>query len=299
MTIQRRAVDPDELQSFLRLVARENASRLHELLARHRLAVEIDDQEQRVLFSVFPETRTLVIGAPATCRLEAHAYAMAIQFACIAPENRSTLLPIGDRLLTWAVSRDLLPILRRAGKAASPADVIIGGEQEPLDDVLVAIPGEWRMLGRGWFLWSLGFVLLHELGHIELGHTSSSIDVERDADRYGSEWLLHDGLQTEASRLNRAYGIANALIWITVPNIYFGRRPESHPQPYDRLYGVLNQVAQPEDDEWVTALWELVSRMLFLHMENAGLEISQDHFRGTPKETASALLDLIAEGCRV
>jgi len=101
---------------------------------------------------------------------------------------------------------------------------------------------------------------------------------------------------SKARRLNCLLGIAIALLWLTVFNVYLGpSHGETHPSGYDRLFQVLDQAICRDDGVEESLVWDFVSRMLFVHMDNAGFQFDTDKMQGTPREQVNYMIDLLSK----
>jgi len=88
------------------------------------------------------------------------------------------------------------------------------------------------------FLGAVGWILLHEIAHINLNHeevTSDSITQrqEHEADRWASNWIF-DKLQDEPTRAFRIFATATALTWIGLVDD-IRRGSTTHPHASERL----------------------------------------------------------------
>ena len=89
------------------------------------------------------------------------------------------------------------------------------------------------------FLVALAWIILPELGHIQLKHplqtvSPTSLAEEHDADRFASEWLLDSA--TPEVILKRTLGVAVANIVLIVIDLVHGSpAATTHPKPVERL----------------------------------------------------------------
>jgi hypothetical protein len=157
-------------------------------------------------------------------------------------------------------------------------------------------------MGRGLFRYATAFILLHELAHLHFGHQYtkgySSIQEERDADRFAAEWLLDftsHSQEDSAGRINALLGISIALLWLTVLNVYFGPRLSfTHPEGYDRLFTVLDGLIDASNEEESSVVWYLVSCLLFVHMRHAEFKFDYSRMQGSPRDDVNYLIDLLS-----
>lgn len=115
---------------------------------------------------------------------------------------------------------------------------------------------------------ALGFILLHELAHIRLGHTAAkgllSIEQEKEADRAAADWLLGSPDLDSKELLKRQLGVTIALGWLASRNVYVGHSSKTHPPAWDRLYQVLDQYVENGH----AFAWAFAASMLGVHIEN-------------------------------
>ena len=91
-----------------------------------------------------------------------------------------------------------------------------------------------------------------------------------------SDWLL-DGASSsqnaESSRINALFGIAVALTWPTVFNVFLGQMESiTHPQGYDRLFQVLDHAIDRQNKVEHATVWFFVDQVLLIHMWSAGFQ---------------------------
>ena len=302
-------INGEPLFDLLRRAAPHKAQELHRLIAERSPIFLLDKEEEKILLRSNAGQNTITIGVKCTCRLQAHAVAGGIFIAALntpgylrmTPHERGRLYAPADRFLTWAVGHDLQQrIKQRYGIEKSLREIMSGAEKELPDELLAALSHEQWLLGQGLFRFATAFILLHELGHIHFGHVGctgiASILQEKEADRFAAEWLLDSPELSKARRLNCLLGMAIALLWLTVFNVYLGPGDNRiHPSGYDRLFQVLYQTICPDDEVESVMVWEFVSRMLFVHMDNAGFQFDPARMQGTPREQVNYMIDLLSK----
>jgi hypothetical protein len=299
-----RRVSAEAIVDLLRRAAPTKSLKLDELVRQLDPAIELDCANERILFKASRNPNVITIGVKCTCRLQAHAYVSAIIAiaSSLPPEaaERKRFYRIADSLLNWAVSRDLQQWLVPIEGSAIPLDKIIkGSEQDLPEGLLLQLDVEQRRFGEGLFRLASVFILLHELGHMALGHAGckgvESIEQEKDADRFAASWLLDDLSTRSPRRVNCLLGIATALLWPTIFNVYLGPNDGiTHPNAYDRLFQVLDQHVDGEIEEEVNLVWDFVEKMLYIHMEHAACSYDPERLQGHPREGASYLIDLLS-----
>lgn len=90
------------------------------------------------------------------------------------------------------------------------------------------------------FLAALGWILHHEIGHVTLGHSSvstvTSIEEEKAADLYATDWVLKGISRTDARMPKRLLGVVIALLTLQSLEIdLLPDHPRTHPSPYERI----------------------------------------------------------------
>jgi len=224
----------------------------------------------------------------------------------MSPDERRRRFAPADRLLNWAVGRDLHQWIKRIdGEDRDLGTIFLGADSDFPDELLDSLEHSQRLTGELLFRFALAFILLHELGHLHFGHVGEtgylSVQQEKDSDWFAAEWLLDAASDHQpnphARRLHALFGITVALLWITVFNVYFGQSSStSHPQGYDRLFQVLDRAIDPSDEAESPMVWYFVSTLLFVHMRSAGFDFTPEHFQSTdPREEVNSLIDMISK----
>jgi hypothetical protein len=310
--VERVSFEP--LAKLLKQAAPAKASELDEFLSQLQPVCQIDRTEERLLFRACSASKTIEFGMKCTCRLQSHAYAAAAIILALGEcenrvatdDERHALFHPADCFLNWAVSRDIQQsLLQTDGNELPLESIMTGAVNELPDGLLASLSQDQRRFGEGLFKLAAAFILLHEIGHIALAHTGStglwSIEQEREADRFAAAWLVEAASSErgseEHSRLTVLFGISIALLWLTVRNVYLDCDESStHPQPFERLYQVLNQYVDPANELEYGAVWHFISTMLYIHMENAGYEFRLEDFRVDPREEVNHLINRLSRG---
>jgi hypothetical protein len=123
---------------------------------------------------------------------------------------------------------------------------------------------------------SLGFILLHEIAHLELLHSPfegpESIQEEREADAWAASFLLEKSAEyakqnkhrPEHVRMKRLLALVVGELWLLHFEVHLGvKDSETHPPTYDRLANILDQ--QAEDGGAVG--WSMAATALSLHYQ--------------------------------
>jgi hypothetical protein len=274
----------------------------------------LDRESDRNLFQArLGQPNQIRIGLKCSKRLQVHAYAAAVILSAIGkpkPERDQMLLPV-NQMMNWVVGVDLTRWLDSVGVGLPSGHILRPTDDELPDNVLAQLSKLDKIVGMGLFKYATAYVLLHELGHLKLGHTyqegDPSFTQEKEADRFAAEWLAEAASDSRADerefdRLCALFGISVALLWLTIFNVYFGRRnATTHPEGYDRLFQVLDQVIDPGDEQEYLVIWDSVATMLFIHMGSAGYDFDESaaiHMRGDPRDEVNYLIDRISRSER-
>jgi hypothetical protein len=139
-------------------------------------------------------------------------------------------------------------------------------------------------------------ILLHEIAHLELHHSScdwpDSVTQERDADAWGASFLL-DKCDVYAKkhkhtlenvRRKRLLAIVIGQLWLIHFEVHLGITDSYiHPPAYDRLSSILEQQADNVSD----VAWTMAATILCLHyqarygmtQEGLGFDNSRDCYQ--------------------
>jgi Peptidase U49 len=310
-SVERVNIEP--IKKLLRMAAPAKAAELDDLFQRLSPVCELNRNEERILFQADAEQKLIRIGTKCTIRLQAHALAAGVVIAGISTPGfkemdsgeRKKLFSPADVLFTWAVGRDLQQLLKRLeGYDRDLNTILQGAENDFPKELLSWLSKGQRGLGEGLFRFATAYIVLHELGHLNFGHRGCqgywSVQQEKDADSFAADWLLEAATQkeTQASRLNALFGISVALLWLTVFNVFLGRRQSStHPEGYDRLFQVLDRGIDPNDEIEHQMVWFFISTMLLCHMWAAGFDFDNRdaaQMQGDPRDEVNYLINRIA-----
>lgn len=313
---QNERISTESIRKLLRTVSLNRAAEVDALLDELKPVCELDRQSERNLFwSLLSTPNVIGIGLKCSVRLQAHAYAAGVVITAIGTPGfktmpkaeRDKLFIPANQLFTWAVGVDVTRWLKQKGIPLDKGHVLQAEEDDLPNEVLKSLSKEQRILGEGLFRYACAWILLHELGHLKFGHTYTegypSLEQEKEADRFAAEWMSESASgssgDVDADRLNALFGIAVALLWLAVFNVYFGqKKSRTHPQGYDRLSQVLDQVIDWSNEEEHEMVWYFVSTMLFIHMWSAGYDFDEDdavHMQGDPRDEVNYLIDRISK----
>jgi len=304
-------VPVEPLIDWLRLVSIGKEDELDELLREvSPIIVEFDNDSDDITFKAIPgDPKTIRMGLKCSIRLEAHAEAASVIINAIGTlgyhsmdrVERDKLLSPANEILTWAVSHDLQARLNHNGRNFRVEDICRIARTEMPVEIIQSLSESQHHLGDLIFRYASSFILLHELAHLKFNHSCSTPENEKDADRFAAEWLNHASGRSNLEDFDRQvalFGIATALLWLTVRNVYFGQTGvASHPEGYDRLYQVLEHVIDSDNKQEFGMSWYFVARMLYIHMWRAGYIFDKNYgkyFKGDSKVEVNYLIDLIS-----
>ena len=307
-------INADDVNELLRVVSPNRTAELSALLDELNPTWLLDrDSDDDVFEARLGPPNTIRMGLKCSKRLQAHAYAAALILSSIGkpkPERDRILAPVNE-MLNWAVGTDVTRWLNGDGRTLHQGHALRATDTDFPEHLLLSLSTQDKVLGKGLHAYSTSWILFHELGHLKLGHTFTqglvSLQQEKDADRFAAEWMAaaaseSTGETREADRLCALFGTSVALLWLTVVNVYRGRgESNTHPQGYDRLFQVLENTIDTEDEQEYLAVWQFIATMLFIHMDSAGYDFDERdavHMQGDPQDEVSYFIDRIARSDR-
>ncbi len=123
------------------------------------------------------------------------------------------------------------------------------------------------------FLAGTGWALLHEIGHVHLGHVELRPEDEETADAFASRWVLGwDPVEDIPSEHYWKRCAGTILVLLAITGIEFFHRTRggrTHPDPVTRLQGFLCRYVDSYagmSDEQKDHLWYAVAVMLYLFL---------------------------------
>jgi hypothetical protein len=253
------------------------------------------------------------MGLKCSKRIQVHAYAAAVILGALnrpREERQRMLVPV-DEMLNWAVGAELSLTTHSQAAFLPPDHVLRKTDDDIPDHVLAKLTLSEKAVGQGLYRYSICWILLHELCHLNRGHTPQrglvSWAQEKEADRFAAEWMLEAASdvaahQRGAERLCALLGISVPLLWLTVVNVFLGTtRSPRHPEGYDRLYQVLDQVIDQRDVHEHNTVWACIATLLFIHMDSAGFDFGESdasYMQGDPRDEVNHLITRIEKGDR-
>ena len=124
------------------------------------------------------------------------------------------------------------------------------------------------------FFGAMGWIILHEVAHVELGHAelsgSYSQQQEREADQFATEWILGGLQETDPRFKKRVFCVAVALLCLqSLETVAAPRWCGTHPPAHERISYCLDKY-RGQDTEKVKAFLAVCLQVLF-----AGTAISE------------------------
>lgn len=290
----------------LRRIAPEKGDNLISAIEQKGITFRFIQNEDRILFTSNSINNIISVGEKCLERLWAMSYAYSLFYETMSKAKHRDLsvesidiksdpeLEKAGELLGWATSVDWQ--IKAEGKV----------RQTPLPEWPESLPRPIvnppkcsnEDVADNLFLCATGFVLHHELAHIQFGHTRAkgveSILNEKDADRAAAKWLL-DGLQPSNNEfVQRTFGIAVALLWMATLEAYVPASSETHPPGYDRLYQTLSHFVV---DDW-HPVWSFVSIALTMHLDASGTPFDREMQHKTPRDAVNYSCDVLSKKFR-
>ncbi len=300
-------LDPDFIvMHVLREAAPEKAMLLEDEFKAKPLSCLFDLDEHLVYLSCDTTRKEIVIGIVGIVRLWALAYCYLhiwdkiLEKITENPEGGEYGVDFGSAeidLLNWAMLCELNATQKRLRE--DPWFNEIQWLKLLPDDAPFPMRGEVSedFTGEVTKLWcsALGFLLHHKFAHIRRNHRSTegsfSTEEEKVADRDSAEWIV-GGLDQEQDKFKqRGIGIALALLWLAVIEVYTGPiASKSHPAGFERLYLILEHfVLDPRH-----LIWAFTSTVLQIHTASReGYDPAKRPHHETPKEDVIYFLSLI------
>lgn len=304
-------INDSDVRKLLISVSPNRATELSALLDDLQTVWVLDRESDDNLFQArMGHPNEIRMGLKCSKRIQVHAYAAAVILSSIgkSKEERDRILAPVNELLNWAVGVDLTIWLSR-NKVHLPAWHVLRAIDEDLPEHLLSKLSRMnKIIGMAFYRYATASILLHELGHLKLGHTFQngypSLVQEKEADRFAAEWMAEAAADSRADerefdRFCALLGISIALFWLTIYNVYFGREESNtHPEGYDRLFQVLDQVIDRSDEQEYLAVWQFIAIMLFLHMDSAGFDFDEGDaicMQGDPRDEVNYLINRISK----
>jgi len=291
-----------DLVEFLGCSVPEKKSAFYSLISSLGVTFLLDETTNAKVFKANSEKKVILVGQKGVERLWAHAYANAASFlgtGCKVTNGGvqfgsegEAIIDEASQMLTWSVRADMT---LKEHKTAQIEEKPVG-LPSPFDD-----SDDGTVLSLAQTLWcqALCFVLFHELTHVQLDHCPqkgvANVEQEKDADREAARWLLENTQGPERRQLERRLGVATALIYLAVTDVYLpGAHGEDYPPGYDRLFQTLSQYFFEYDAEDSEQVWAFVSICLMMHIHNKQIPLGGGSLKGAWRQIADTLVNVLA-----
>jgi Peptidase U49 len=287
----------------LRRIAPEKARHLFAILNEKQITFRFIQDNGRILFTADMSNRVISVGEKCLERLWALSFGYFIFYESMAKAKHldisTTKIPVENdvnlktaaQLILWATSVDWQA---KAGGLAESGSMPEwpNGLPRPIPDPKKESNED---VGDKLFLSAVGFILHHELAHIRFEHvaqnSTDSILNEKEADRAAAEWLL-DGFEPDDKEfIQRAFGIAVALLWLAGLAAYVPHTATTHPPGYDRLYQVIFQFVANDRHP----VWGLLEIVLEFHLQVSQTPYDEERCKTSPKETVNHYCDVLSK----
>jgi hypothetical protein len=226
-----------------------------------------DLQEPATNFTAFPGSRRIEVHFAALLSIWAVSHAALLVGAAAMSATRQ-----GEATLDASPDADVL----KARELIAAARALIRDKEAPWPAGLpvpqaAAKPGAFDWYANNLFLAATGWVLLHEIAHIRLGHGGGagrhdSLRQEREADDWATRWVL-EGAPADLTKEFRVLSIAVGLVWLAVLD-GVRRGSTTHPHAWERLAAVSPQLETHELSPGLESATH-VMKVLFLQDDEA------------------------------
>ena len=274
-------------EEMLESVSPRSRLEIHNLFQETSPTFILDRVTKDICFKASVTQKSIVIGLKATMRLQAHAYAasailseLAAHRGCTDTKSDNPRLSCADNLSNWAVGNELKLIAERLDYSIEGTNPFSNIEADLSPEQYSDLSESDRRIGNRFFKYALCFITLHELAHLKFKHEGSTIENEKAADRFASDWLIEASMSYENDSTKRFFsqcGVAICFLWLMCHNIFIGRKDtRSHPQAYDRFYQTLENMLVYDDADQIEQIWDFTARLLLVHMSAAGFQFDSE-----------------------
>jgi hypothetical protein len=294
---------------LLKKITPERSDELEQLLREHSIQFRVDDVSQRCRIWTVPATHEIFVATGCDARLWAYSYAYLGIYAELAKLKKDDLAARATafqrnisgfvQLLEWAVAEDLAAIRAHRMREDHTSASLPDWASTPFDSNPESkLPG----VAGGLANTAIGYILLHEIAHIVLGHKPGEgvdrILEEKEADYWAADWIAGPDDLDSSLRKPRLVGIALGLIWLLTLEIHLG--PEvstTHPPSYDRLFQVLSRVLPAGVDNVDTEghlVWSFAQVAIALHLTKVGIPLHEQKQFNSFKEMVDYYVEIIS-----
>lgn len=298
--------DPQsEMQHLLRQVCPERALEVDALLNKHGVRFIYDKSSDASDFAVWCNG-TIQVPLASAVAFSAHlmAYLAIYSAACQSGGLNRPCLPSLDQLnlafalLDWIDTFDAAPVgdrMRVIGQWPPGIPMPFSQSQSDLT----------TELAEHLTLMATGFILLHEIGHLERGHFKTPHrkpeQMETEADDWARRLLLdrvHEYCASYYPDRQDAVEIAlrKRLLGAITGFLYLVRHEQvnghsaSHPRSFDRVVACIERQALDPND----LIWAFAATVLWIHLRRANPSTSVNQVFSTFRDCAHALLAPLA-----
>ena len=297
-------------------VVPERKDEINELITKHSLCFKAVEDNPNIKFRVQSDGN-ITIHTQALTRFWAHTYAYIALYDCKQNVGWQNKIDIeSDKvaaeaaiLLKWAVNLDVIKLdthfefdINASYPEVSirPFEIIHGN---PISDC-----------ARDITVFGLGYILLHEIAHLELKHSSDTntnrdiaIRQEYEADMWAAHFVMEyiDGYLNEKYpgdifahknvRDKRMLSITACNNWLVKTECYDGiSQSQSHPPMFERLSRIIDEYISDDND----LCWAMTVLVLSLHLQQSHPELIAGQEFGTFKECSQFYMDHISNDFR-
>lgn len=235
-----------DIQNSPFCIAPERAVELAEIIRSTGITLEFDENEhQDTSFTVNTSSKKIRVGARALGALWLHCHVAWLLFERVVKDGYGTKVDfMTDRDFQFPTTLLALSV------SSSQTFTLTGADYNRLN---------WcaRKKSNELFLAATGWCLLHEIGHLVLGHGDPSgllpierIRQETEADDWASNWVLQGWREFGSNPMifgKRSSGISIALLHFASHEVYDRQSGGgTHPDPPDRLDHFITKHLEPE-----------------------------------------------------
>jgi hypothetical protein len=291
---------------LIKEVVPERKEEIDELIIKHSLNFKAVEDSPEIRFCV-RSTGEITINTQALERFWAHTYAYYALYECkqngwqneIDFKNNN-LATEAATLLEWAVALDTQTLDTR--KCLYP-DVSIKPFEVVEDDSL-------SVCARDITLFGLGYILLHEIAHLEQQHSvdlnndrATAIQQEYEADMWAAHFVMDkidvylnenysgDTNAEKIVRIKRMLLITCCSNWLVKTECYAGiSQSKTHPPMFERLGKIIDEFVSDDND----LSWGMTALVLSWHIQQSHPELIGGQKFDTYKERAQFYMDCIS-----
>jgi len=269
-------------------VAPEREAELREINERHKFII-YPIKEDKFTFEVGSLTKRIVVGIPTLERIWAYLYGHLYITYLLQDTNGGDVIDLNltketrevSTLLSWATSADV------ASQYSSWPQNVPTPSSDP-QDINIKAANEL-------FLMAIGWMILHEIAHIELNQKppscdNESIQQEQEADNWASAWIMEKWEEFNPSErvfIKRTLGITFAISIASAFELHTERTSKTHPNIIDRYLNFLDKYVPEEDSEkahkkeiaWLAAIASLNTHISNSYSRSFNLKGKYQNFR--------------------